>query len=189
MVKGTNPKGYQGHIFWGRGVPGLQVSSGKDTEGRETLLRESGPSKWQKGPTHPREGRRVLGEDNGNFHITWGPVTALSSRFPSGGKRESQGADNAEGDRNHNENGDPNSWPPNGYCSTVSQRWQQRRSTVIPKASTLPSWLANSTPQPWHSSGSECLLFCIQMGLDQDLPLPNSPQNPTPPLLGLALQL
>lgn len=64
-----------------------------------------------------------------------------------------------------------------------------RGVVLIPKASTLPSWLANSTPQPWHSSGSEYLLFCIQMGLDQDLPLPNSPQNPTPPLLGLALQL
>lgn len=38
---------------------------------------------------------RVLGEDNGNFHITWGPVISLSSMFPSGGKRESQGADNA----------------------------------------------------------------------------------------------
>ena len=64
-------------------------------------------------------GGGVLGEDIGNFHITWGPVI-LSSKFPSGEKRESQGADNAEGDRNHDENGIPNSWQPKDYYNTVS---------------------------------------------------------------------
>lgn len=92
-------------------------------ESREhTLVRkkESSPSDQRTPP--PRATQcvwgRVLREDIGNFHITWGPVI-LSSMFPSGGKRESQGADNAEGDRNHDENGIPNSWQPKDYY-TVS---------------------------------------------------------------------
>lgn len=40
--------------------------------------------------------------------------------FPSGGKRESQGADNAEGDRNDDENGILKSWQPKDYHNTVS---------------------------------------------------------------------
>lgn len=98
---------------------GLQVKCGGDKQRRwggacgevVKIL-----SKWQKDPT-PQE---QLGGDNENFHITWGPVSSLSSMFPSGGKRESQGADNAEGDRNDNENGILKSWQPKDYRNTVS---------------------------------------------------------------------
>lgn len=89
-----------------------------------TLVRKKGSSPSDQRTPPPQEQHSVCGdvcvlrEDIGNFHITWGPVI-LSSMFPSGGKRESQGADNAEGDRNHDENGIPNSWQPKDY-NTVS---------------------------------------------------------------------
>lgn len=86
------------------------------------MVREKGSSPRGEKTLSPQEqlGGGVLGGDNENFHITWGPVTSLSSMFPSAGKRESQGADNAEGDRNHGENGICNSWEPKDYYNTVS---------------------------------------------------------------------
>lgn len=87
--------------------------------------KESSPSGRRTQPPQEQHGVCVgvgveLRGDIENFHITWGPVISLSSMFPSGGKRESQGADNAEGDRNHDENGIPNSWQPRDYYNTVS---------------------------------------------------------------------
>lgn len=96
----------------------------KESRG-DTLVRKKGSSPSEQRTPPPQEQTVCMGmcvcvlrEDIGNFHITWGPVI-LSSMFPSGGKRESQGADNAEGDRNHDENGIPNSWQPKDYY-TVS---------------------------------------------------------------------
>lgn len=85
------------------------------------MVRAKGSSPRAKDPVPTRTtGGRGAGGDNENFHITWGPVISLSSMFPSAGKRESQGADNAEGDRNHGENGICNSWEPKDYSNTVS---------------------------------------------------------------------
>lgn len=85
-------------------MPGLRVRRwGRRAGETERIL-----SKWQKDPTTTGEKEGVCGGDIGNFHITWGPVISLSSMFPSEGKRESQGADNAECDRNYDENGIPN---------------------------------------------------------------------------------
>ena len=102
----------------GKKVLGLQVKCGGDKQRRgggacgEVVRILSG-----KRTPPPQE---QLGGDNENFHITWGPVSSLSSMFPSGGKRESQGADNAEGDRNDGENGILKSWQPKDYHNTVS---------------------------------------------------------------------
>lgn len=66
--------------------------------GRLHMVREKGSSlRGKKTPSPIKSNcRGGAGGDNGNFHITWGPVISLSSMFPSAGKRESQGADNAE---------------------------------------------------------------------------------------------
>lgn len=63
------------------------------------MVREKGSSLRGRKTPSPQEQLQgeVLGRgDDGDFHITWGPVSSLSSMFPSAGKRESQGADNAE---------------------------------------------------------------------------------------------
>ena len=72
-------------------------------------------------PSTPKaeENRRILGRGNENSHITWVPVISLSSTFPSGGKRESQGADNAKDNRNHNENSNTKSWQPTDHYKTI----------------------------------------------------------------------
>lgn len=62
------------------------------------MVREKGSSLRGRKTPSPQEQLQgeVLGRgDDGDFHITWGPVSSLSSMFPSAGKRESQGADNA----------------------------------------------------------------------------------------------